>query len=87
MVDAAVSKTVGMQLPCRFESDLRHKKRKTMQTWQEPKTRLVGKFLGIPYDFRFPWLRVVRERFWNHEDIRVFTPMSWAGVGQLTFIA
>ncbi len=25
MVDAAVSKTVGGQLPCRFESDLRHK--------------------------------------------------------------
>ena len=24
MVDAAVSKTVGGQLPCRFESDLRH---------------------------------------------------------------
>ena len=26
MVDAAVSKTVGGQLPCRFESDLRHDK-------------------------------------------------------------
>ena len=25
MVDAAVSKTVGRQLPCRFDSDLRHK--------------------------------------------------------------
>jgi hypothetical protein len=24
MVDAAVSKTAGGQLPCRFESDLRH---------------------------------------------------------------
>ncbi len=24
MVDAAVSKTVGRLLPCRFESDLRH---------------------------------------------------------------
>ena len=24
MVDAAVSKTVGRQLPCRFDSDLRH---------------------------------------------------------------
>jgi hypothetical protein len=50
-----------------------------MERWQEPKTMLAGKFLGIPYDFRFPWLRVVRERFWNPEDRRIFTPhvLGW----------
>ena len=41
---------------------------------QEPDPKHVGKFLGIPYDFRFPWPRVWRERFWNAEDLRIFTP-------------
>ncbi len=31
LVDAAVSNTVGGQPPCRFESDLRHHKRKNYQ--------------------------------------------------------
>ena len=31
MVDAAVSKTVGGQLPCRFESDLRHQSRRLQE--------------------------------------------------------
>jgi len=42
--------------------------------WREPKTKLVGSFLGIPYDFRLPTSRVWRERFWNQKDPRLFTP-------------
>ncbi len=42
--------------------------------WQEPKTKLVGTFLGIPYDFRLPTPHVWRERVWNPQDHRVFTP-------------
>jgi hypothetical protein len=34
----------------------------------------VGTYLGIPYDWRRPTLALIRERFWNAEDPRVFTP-------------
>lgn len=34
----------------------------------------TGKFLNIPYDFRLPTLAVIKERFWNPEDSRIFTP-------------
>jgi Family of unknown function (DUF5808) len=39
-----------------------------------------GTMLGIPYDFRMPTLSRVRERFWNPEDPRIFTPRVF-GVG------
>jgi hypothetical protein len=45
-----------------------------MQTYNEPKRKRVGKFLKIPYDFRWPTPAVWRERCWNAEDPRVFTP-------------
>ena len=40
---------------------------------------MVGSFLGIPYDFRWPSSAVLRERFWNREDQRVLTPhvLGW----------
>ena len=34
----------------------------------------LGTFLGIPYDWRWPTPRVLRERTWNPDDPRVFTP-------------
>jgi hypothetical protein len=34
----------------------------------------TGRFLGIPYDFRAPTWSRMRQRWWNPEDRRVFTP-------------
>lgn len=34
----------------------------------------VGKFLGIPYDYRAPTWTVIKERAWNPNDHRIFTP-------------
>lgn len=33
-----------------------------------------GKFLGIPYDFRKPTWKRIKERAWNKDDSRIFTP-------------
>ena len=33
-----------------------------------------GRILGIPYDFRKPTLARFKERMWNPDDPRVFTP-------------
>jgi len=38
------------------------------------KTPRVGKFLGVPYDWRRPTLARMKERWWNAEDPRLFTP-------------
>ena len=34
----------------------------------------TGKILFIPYDLRFPTLSRIKERMWNREDPRIFTP-------------
>ena len=34
-----------------------------------------GRFLGVPYDFRVPTADRIRDRFWNEDDERIFTPM------------
>lgn len=34
----------------------------------------VGIWAGIPYDWRWPTPAVIRERFWNPADARIFTP-------------
>jgi len=39
--------------------------------WRWGKT---GRFLGIPYDFRWPTPQHIRERLWNPADERLFTP-------------
>ena len=39
-----------------------------------------GRFVRVPYDFRIPTLRRVRERWWNPDDPRIFTPHVF-GVG------
>jgi hypothetical protein len=37
----------------------------------EPKT---GTFLGLPYDWRRPTVARFKERWWNPDDERLFTP-------------
>ncbi len=39
-----------------------------------------GTILGIPYEFRVPTLSRLRERIWNPDDPRIFTPHIF-GVG------
>ena len=39
-----------------------------------------GRLLNVPYDFRFPTTQRVKERWWNPDDPRVFTPHVF-GVG------
>jgi len=34
----------------------------------------TGRFLGIPYDWRAPTVSVIKERMWNPNDHRIFTP-------------
>ena len=38
------------------------------------KQKRVGKFLWAPYDFRVPTCAVIKERMWNANDKRIFTP-------------
>jgi hypothetical protein len=45
----------------------------------------AGRFLGIPYDFRFPTLARVRERMWNREDPRIFTPRVYGAGWTVNF--
>jgi hypothetical protein len=37
----------------------------------------TGRFLGIPYDWRRPTLARVKQRWWNPNDDRIFTPKSY----------
>ena len=39
-----------------------------------------GRFLRVPYDFRFPTLARFRERIWNPDDPSIVTPTVF-GVG------
>ena len=34
----------------------------------------TGTFLGVPYDWRRPTVERFKERWWNPDDPRVFTP-------------
>lgn len=34
----------------------------------------TGKFLGIPYDWRRPTVARTKQRWWNPDDPRLFTP-------------
>jgi hypothetical protein len=38
-----------------------------------------GTFLGIPYDWRWPTRKILKEKFWNKADRRLFTPkvLGW----------
>ena len=39
-----------------------------------------GRFLNVPYDFRFPTIERIKQRWWNREDPRLLTPRVF-GVG------
>ena len=39
-----------------------------------------GTFLGVPFEFKIPTTARIRERWWNPDDPRLFTP-SVLGVG------
>ena len=39
-----------------------------------------GRFLKVPYEFRVPTVQRIRDRFWNPNDARIFTPHIF-GVG------
>jgi hypothetical protein len=34
----------------------------------------TGSFLGIPYDWHWPTWAGIKERIWNPQDPRIFTP-------------
>jgi len=40
----------------------------------------AGRFLNVPYDFRFPTIERIKQRWWNPEDPRLLTPRVF-GVG------
>ncbi len=42
--------------------------------------RSHGTFFGVPFEFRFPTINRIRERWWNREDGRLLTPHVF-GVG------
>jgi hypothetical protein len=37
----------------------------------------TGKFLGVHYDWRKPTVERFKERMWNADDPRVFTPRAF----------
>ena len=41
-----------------------------------------GRVGVVPYDFRFPTIKRIKDAFWNPEDTRIFTPhvfgIGWA---------
>lgn len=39
-----------------------------------------GEIMGIPYDFRKPTYKRMKERMWNPEDERIMTPRT-SGIG------
>lgn len=41
------------------------------------KKKGMGRFLGIPYDWRRPSAARLKSRWWNADDPRLFTPKSW----------
>lgn len=44
-----------------------------------------GKFLRIPYDFRIPTIKIFKERFWNKNNHRIFTPKVFGWGYSLNF--
>lgn len=38
---------------------------------------MPGKFLGVPYDWRRPTVARYKQRLWNPDDPRLFTPRAF----------
>jgi hypothetical protein len=51
---------------------------------QDNKKR-VGKFWGIPYDWRKPTKARYRARLWNPDEPRLITPRAWGWGYDLNF--
>ena len=47
--------------------------------------RPVGRFIGVPYDFRVPTADRIRDRLWNENDDRIFTPMVFGAGWSINF--
>ena len=45
----------------------------------------TGRFLRMPYDWRRPTRARIRERLWNPDDPRVFTPKSYGWGWSINF--
>ncbi|HVX24439.1 MAG TPA: DUF5808 domain-containing protein [Candidatus Saccharimonadales bacterium] len=45
----------------------------------------VGTFWGVPYDWRKPTMARYRERLWNPNDPRLYTPRAWGWGYDLNF--
>jgi|1186.fasta_scaffold60458_3 hypothetical protein len=41
------------------------------------RTEPQGYFAGIPYDWRPPTVERLKQRWWNPDDSRLFTPRVW----------
>ena len=39
--------------------------------------KTTGTFLGLPYDWRTPTVSRAKERLWNKQDRRLFTPKTF----------
>ena len=39
--------------------------------------KLTGKFLGVPYDWRWPTLARYKSRWWNTRDRRIGMPRAF----------
>ena len=46
-----------------------------------------GYFLTIPYDWRWPTGAIIKERFWNKDDQRIFTPKVFGWGYSINFYA
>lgn len=48
-------------------------------------TPQTGRFLGMPYDWRrITWQRI-KDRIWNPNDHRIFTPKAWGWAWDINF--
>lgn len=46
-----------------------------------------GRFLGMPYDWRRPTARKVRERAWNPDEPRILVPKAYGWGYAVNFAA
>jgi hypothetical protein len=45
----------------------------------------IGKFLGIPFDWRRPTFARIKQRWWNPDEPRLVTPKSFGWGYDLNF--
>ena len=52
---------------------------------EQQDSKRTGRCLGAPFDWRRPSWRRVKQRMWNADDRRVFTPKSFGWGWDLNF--